>query len=130
MLQHVHVAKHCVPTGRVLLQNLCSSCTAEGDQGSGQQASICPAAASSDALPEQDLRMLSLPFDSACRTIEDCLDLYMSGSQNVGCDCPVCKRPTVIRRTFLELPNTVLMQMQVLDSHQNRKTCEVCHFFL
>ena len=68
--------------------------------------------------------MLSLPVDNACWTVEDCLDLYMSGSQ--GCDCPVC-RPTVIRRTCLELSNTVLMQMQLLDSHQKRKMCKVHH---
>ena len=68
--------------------------------------------------------MLSLPVDSACWTVEDCPDLYMCGSQ--GCGCPVC-RPIVIRRTFLELPNTVLMQMQLLDSHQKRKMCKVHH---
>jgi hypothetical protein len=44
-----------------------------GDQGSGQQASTFPAAASSDAVPEhisggleKDLRMQHLPFDSTC----------------------------------------------------------------
>jgi len=119
-----HVAKHRVPTGQDLLQNLCSSCTAVGDQGSGQQASPFPAAASSDAVPEhlfggldEHLRMLNLPFDSTCRTIEDCLDLYTSSNQGAGCGCPDCKKPTVRRRRFRELHNTVLVQMQVLDNH-------------
>lgn len=44
---------------------------------------------------DKHLRMLNLPFDSTCRIIEDCLDLYTSNNQVVGCDHPDCKTPTV-----------------------------------
>jgi hypothetical protein len=85
-LQRIANLEHCVSNGQHLLQDLCNSCTAESNQGSGQQVSISPAAApASEALSEHYFGGLDKHFyaESACyttcqTTVEGCLDLYIN----------------------------------------------------
>jgi len=74
--------------------------------------------------------MLTLPFDTTCRSVDDCLDLYMSSNQCDGCECPVCEQPTARHRSFQQLPNTLLLQIQLLNDNRYRRIWQVQHWFI
>lgn len=116
-----------MPTGPGLLQNACSLCPGAGDPG--QQAPNAPAAVLEHRFAgiDEKMRMLALPFDHTCGTVEGCLDLHMSSNQRVGCGCPLCQQPTARHRRFRELPNTLLLQIQLLNGHGHRRDCQVQH---